>query len=316
MFRSSPTPLFGSEQAAAQVDWGVMTQFETPPILLTGMSGGGLSTAAKVLEDKGFYVAQNIPSSMVIELLELCGREDSPVTKVAVVTDVRSRIFPGSLMDTIKKLDAADDPDVRPTVLFMDARDDVLIRRFDSVRRTHPLQEEDTLKVGIQREREALASVRARADVIIDTTNLSVHDLRRAIEASFGSLGSGRPHVTVESFGFKHGSPRDADLVMDVRFLPNPYWVPELRGYRGTDGPVSDYVLAQPAATAFVDNFMSMLDTMLAGYRHEGKDFITVGIGCTGGHHRSVAVAEEIARRLREEDNVDVNVLHRDIARD
>ncbi len=290
-----------------------MTKFETPPILVTGMSGGGLSTAAKVLEDKGYFVSHNIPSRMVMELLELCQEDGAPVTKVAVVIDVRSRMFPGSLSETIKGLEVSG---TRPTVLFMDARDEVLIRRFDSVRRTHPLQEDDTLKVGIQREREALAPVRDRADVIIDTTHLSVHDLRRAIEAAFGSFGSPRQHVTVESFGFKHGSPRDADLVVDVRFLPNPYWVPELRAHRGTDAPVSDYVLSQKDAGPFVDNFLAMFTSMLAGYRHEGKDFITVGIGCTGGHHRSVAIAEEVARRLREDDQVDVNVLHRDIERD
>ncbi|WJY89798.1 RNase adapter RapZ [Corynebacterium confusum] len=290
-----------------------MAQFVTPPILLTGMSGGGLSSAAKVLEDKGYFVAHNLPLVLIVELLELCAQDDSPVDKVAVVTDVRSRMFPGSLLETFDQLR---ERDMQPTVLFMDARDDVLIRRFDSVRRTHPLQGEDTLKVGIRRERDAIASVRARADIILDTTNLSVHDLRRAIEASFGPLGSQKQHVTVESFGFKHGSPRDADLVVDVRFLPNPYWVHELRPYRGTDAPVADYVLSQPSAEEFINRFMSMLDSMLAGYHHEGKNFITVGVGCTGGHHRSVAVAEEIAHRLREAGKVDVSVLHRDIERD
>ncbi|MEX3514102.1 MULTISPECIES: RNase adapter RapZ [unclassified Corynebacterium] len=290
-----------------------MAQFVTPPILLTGMSGGGLSSAAKVLEDKGYFVAHNLPPVLIVELLELCAQDDSPVDKVAVVTDVRSRMFPGSLLETFDQLR---ERDMQPTVLFMDARDDVLIRRFDSVRRTHPLQGEDTLKIGIRREREAIASVRARADIILDTTNLSVHDLRRAIEASFGPLGSQKQHVTVESFGFKHGSPRDADLVVDVRFLPNPYWVHELRPYRGTDAPVADYVLSQPSAEEFIDRFMAMLDSMLAGYHHEGKNFITVGVGCTGGHHRSVAVAEEIAHRLGEKGKVDVSVLHRDIERD
>lgn len=290
-----------------------MAQFVTPPILLSGMSGGGLSTAAKVLEDKGYFVAHNLPPVLIVELLELCAQDDSPVDKVAVVTDVRSRMFPGSLLETFDQLR---ERDMQPTVLFMDARDDVLIRRFDSVRRTHPLQGEDTLKVGIRRERDAIASVRARADIILDTTNLSVHDLRRAIEASFGPLGSQKQHVTVESFGFKHGSPRDADLVVDVRFLPNPYWVHELRPYRGTDAPVADYVLSQPSAEEFINRFMSMLDSMLAGYHHEGKNFITVAVGCTGGHHRSVAVAEEIAHRLREAGKVDVSVLHRDIERD
>lgn len=290
-----------------------MKELDTAPILITGMSGGGLSSAAKVFEDKGFYVAQNLPPEIIVELVELCTRADSPVSKLAVVTDVRARMFPGSLIETIKELE---DHDMEPVVLFMDARDSVLIKRFDSVRRTHPLQEGDTLKDGIEREREAVAEVRERADIIIDTTNLSVHDLRRVIEASFGSMTKDVPHVTIESFGFKHGSPRDADLVLDMRFLPNPYWVPELRGYRGVDKPVSDYVLSVPAAGAFIDRFVEMLDTMLAGYRHEGKDFITVGVGCTGGHHRSVSIAEELGRRLRETGKVDVNVLHRDINRE
>ena len=289
-----------------------MTHFETPPILITGMSGGGLSSAAKVFEDKGYYVAHNIPPRAIVDLLKLCNQEITPVGKVAAVTDVRSRMFPGSLLEIMDELTELN---MKPTVLFLDARDDVLIRRFDSVRRTHPLQEGDTLKVGIQRERQAVAEVRSHADIIIDTTNLSIHDLRRAIEAAFGEMQNAKQHVTVESFGFKNGSPRDADLVVDVRFLPNPYWVPELRGYRGTDEPVAHYVLSQPAAQEFVDNFLQMFSTMLDGYRHEGKNFITVGVGCTGGHHRSVAVAEAIAARLRDNDTLDVSTLHRDIAR-
>lgn len=289
-----------------------MTHFETPPILITGMSGGGLSSAAKVFEDKGYYVAHNIPPRAIVDLLKLCNQEETPVGKVAAVTDVRSRMFPGSLLEIMDELTELN---MKPTVLFLDARDDVLIRRFDSVRRTHPLQEGDTLKVGIQRERRAVADVRSHADIIIDTTNLSIHDLRRAIEAAFGEMQNAKQHVTVESFGFKNGSPRDADLVVDVRFLPNPYWVPELRGYRGTDEPVAHYVLSQPAAQEFVDNFLQMFSTMLDGYRHEGKNFITVGVGCTGGHHRSVAVAEAIAARLRDNDTLDVSTLHRDIAR-
>ena len=289
-----------------------MTHFETPPILITGMSGGGLSSAAKVFEDKGYYVAHNIPPRAIVDLLKLCNQEETPVGKVAAVTDVRSRMFPGSLLEIMDELTELN---MKPTVLFLDARDDVLIRRFDSVRRTHPLQEGDTLKVGIQRERQAVAEVRSHADIIIDTTNLSIHDLRRAIEAAFGEMQNAKQHVTVESFGFKNGSPRDADLVVDVRFLPNPYWVPELRGYRGTDEPVAHYVLSQPAAQEFVDSFLQMFSTMLDGYRHEGKNFITLGVGCTGGHHRSVAVAEAIAARLRDNDTLDVSTLHRDIAR-
>ena len=169
--------------------------------------------------------------------------------------------------------------------------------------------------MGIQREREAISALKARADVIIDSSNLSVHDLRRAMEASFGSMGLDKQHVVIESFGFKHGAPRDADLMLDVRFLPNPYWIPELREYRGTDGPVADYVLESPAAENFIGNFEKMFDSMLSGYRHEGKNFITVAIGCTGGHHRSVAISEEVARRLRQREDLEINVMHRDFDR-
>ncbi|UIZ93213.1 RNase adapter RapZ [Corynebacterium sp. CNCTC7651] len=281
------------------------------PVIITGLSGGGLSTAAKVFEDKGCFVSQNLPPRMIVDLVDLVASDDSPVEHLAVVTDVRARMF-GSLMETIEQIR---ERGYSPFILFLEARDEVLIRRFDSVRRTHPLQGEDTLQDGITRERESVASVRATADVIIDTSNLSVHDLRRAVEASVGELAIGRQHITVESFGFKHGSPRDADLILDVRFLPNPYWVEELRDYRGVDEPVSDYVLSQPGAQEFVDNLVQLLSSTLAGYRHEGKDFITVGIGCTGGHHRSVAVSEELGRRLRQLGNVDVNVMHRDLDR-
>lgn len=290
-----------------------MTTTQMPPILLTGMSGAGLSSASKVLEDKGYYVSQNLPPYLIAEVFKAGQENDPPVQPMAVVTDTRSRVFPGSIEETVSALEKIG---VKPNILFLDARDDVLIRRFDSVRRTHPLQQGDTLKMGITRERDAMASARDAADVIIDTTSLSVHDLRRAIEASFGSMSGNQQHVTVQSFGFKHGSPRDADLIVDVRFLPNPYWVPELRGFRGTDEPVSEYVLHQDAAEPFIENFLVMLQSMLDGYRHEGKNFITVGVGCTGGHHRSVAVAEEIVRRLRERTDLDVNVLHRDIRRD
>lgn len=285
-------------------------RFSTPPVLITGMSGGGLSSAAKVLEDKGFFVAQNLPPKLIPAFLQQSLEQDPPVDKVAFLTDVRTRVFGGNLRDVLKDLNE----DIAPTVLFMDARDDVLIRRFDSVRRTHPLQEDQTLQVGIDREREITNPVKEMADIIIDTSSLSVHDLRRAIEASFGTMAHNRQHVTIESFGFKNGAPRDADLMVDVRFLPNPFWVPELRGFRGTDEPVSDYVLSQEGAGEFLDRFVAMFQSMLDGYRHEGKNFITVAVGCTGGHHRSVAVSEELGRRLSELGDLDVNVMHRDIA--
>ena len=282
------------------------------PVIITGLSGGGLSTAAKVFEDKGFFVSQNLPPQLILELVDLAAADDSPVERLAVVTDIRAAKFNGSLMDTIAGIR---DRGHQPFVLFLEARDDVLIRRFDSVRRTHPLQGDGTLQSGIEREREEMEELRASADVIIDTSNLSVHDLRRAVEASVGELPVGRQHVTIESFGFKHGSPRDADIVLDVRFLPNPYWVEGLREFRGVDKAVSDYVLSQDGAREYVDNFVDLLSSTLGGYRHEGKDFITVGIGCTGGHHRSVAVAEAVGKRLRQQGQVDVNVIHRDLER-
>lgn len=282
------------------------------PVIITGLSGGGLSTAAKVFEDKGFFVSQNLPPQLILELMDLAAADDSPVEKLAVVTDIRAERFKGSLMETIS---AIKERGHQPFVLFLEARDDVLIRRFDSVRRTHPLQGDGTLQSGIEREREAMEELRAGADVIIDTSNLSVHDLRRAVEASVGELPVGRQHVTIESFGFKHGSPRDADIVLDVRFLPNPYWVEELREFRGVDQAVSDYVLNQDGASEYVDTFVELLSSTLSGYRHEGKDFITVGIGCTGGHHRSVAVAEAVGKRLRQLGQVDVSVIHRDLDR-
>ncbi|WKK61594.1 RNase adapter RapZ [Corynebacterium sp. P3-F1] len=288
------------------------THTELRPVIITGLSGGGLSSAAKVFEDKGYFVSQNLPPQLILELMDLAAQEGSPVDKLAVVTDVRARIFKGSLMETI---DLARDRGFNPFVLFLEARDDVLIKRFDSVRRTHPLQGDNPLSVGIERERAELARVRDTADVIIDSSNLSIHDLRRAIEASIGDLDSAKQHVTIQSFGFKHGSPRDADLVFDVRFLPNPYWIEELRNFRGVDKPVSDYVLSRPGADEFIDGVVNLLGSMMDGYKHEGKDFVTVGIGCTGGHHRSVAISEEVGRRLGQRGTVDVSVMHRDLQR-
>lgn len=282
------------------------------PVIITGMSGGGLSSAAKVFEDKGYFVSQNLPPQLILELMELAAAKGSPVGKLAVVTDVRARIFGGSLMDIVT---LSRERGFNPFILYLEARDDVLIKRFDSVRRTHPLQGDNPLHVGINRERAELARVRETADVIIDSSNLSIHDLRRAIEASVGDLGSSKQHVTIESFGFKHGSPRDADLIFDVRFLPNPYWIEELRDFRGVDQPVSDYVLSRPGAEEFVDGVVDLLGSMMDGYKHEGKDFVTVGIGCTGGHHRSVAMSEEIGRRLSQRGKVDVSVMHRDLQR-
>lgn len=286
--------------------------FETHPVLITGMSGAGLSSAARVLEDMGWYVSHNLPAELIIDLIELCQRDDSPVDRIAIVSDVRAREFHGDMTNVLGELR---EQSFQPTVMFMDARDDVLVKRFDSVRRTHPLQGKDTILHGIERERQSLAGVKEDADIVVDTSDMSVHDLRRAIENSFATLVNNRQHVTVQSFGFKHGSPIDADIVVDVRFLPNPYWVPELRPYRGVDKPVAEYVLGQKGAQEFLEYFEKMFSTMIDGYRREGKNFITIAVGCTGGHHRSVAMTEELGRRLASHEGLDVSVIHRDISR-
>ena len=287
-------------------------RIEKAPVLITGMSGAGINSAARVLEDLGWYVSHNLPPELIFALVELYQSDESPVDKLAVVTDVRAREFRGNLYEVVDKLRSEGK---NPTVLFMEARDEVLIKRFDSVRRTHPLQGRETLKMGIERERKALARIKEEADIVIDTSDLSVHDLRLAIENSFATLAHNRQHITVQSFGFKHGAPADADYVVDVRFLPNPYWVPELRAYRGVDAPVSDYVLSQEDAEPFISNLVNLITSVTPAYRREGKNFITVAVGCTGGHHRSVAVAEELARRFDEVDGLDVSVTHRDINR-
>ncbi|AKE41287.1 P-loop ATPase protein family [Corynebacterium kutscheri] len=285
---------------------------DIPPVIITGLSGAGLSSAARVLEDMGWFVAQNMPPKMVLELVELCAQDNSPTNKVAVVVDVRSRDFAGNLEEVISQMSIRG---LQPLVLYLDARDDVLIKRFDNLRRTHPLQGSGTLQVGINRERELMSAIKESADVVIDTSDLSIHDLRRVIVPNFANIANKLQHVTVQSFGFKHGSPRDTDILIDVRFLPNPFWVPELRPFRGVDKPVSDYVLNQTSAQEFLNNFETMFKDMRPGFQHEGKNFITVSVGCTGGHHRSVAIAEELGRRLSQVEDLDVTVSHRDIDR-
>lgn len=288
----------------------VTPRTEIPPVIITGLSGAGLSSAARVLEDMGWFVSQNLPSSLIDQLLEMVADPVSPLDKVAVVCDVRTIEVNGTLEHVINRLGESG---LQPLVMFLDARDDVLIKRFDNLRRTHPLQGDGTLLVGIEREREVMSSVREAADVIIDTSDLSIHDLRRVIEPKFSDLSHKLEHVVVQSFGFKNGAPRDTDFMFDVRFLPNPFWVPELRPFRGTDKPVANYVLSQQPAQDFVESFLAMFQIMRPGFQHEGKKFITVSIGCTGGHHRSVAIATEIGRRLAEWDDLEVSVAHRDI---
>ncbi|RDH76768.1 RNase adapter RapZ [Mycolicibacterium moriokaense] len=282
-------------------------------VLVTGLSGAGRGTAAKVLEDLGWYVADNLPPELIARMVDLGLAAGSRITQLAVVMDVRSRGFTGDL-DWVRN-DLAT-RGIRPRVLFLEASDDILVRRYEQNRRSHPLQGNQTLAEGIAAERAMLAPVRATADLIIDTSKLSVPELRESIEGAFGGETVAYTSVTVESFGYKYGLPMDADTVMDVRFLPNPHWVDELRRHSGQHPAVRDYVLGQPGAEEFLDTYHRLLDLVIDGYRREGKRYMTVAIGCTGGKHRSVAMAEALARRLQGGDQLTVRVLHRDLGRE
>lgn len=285
---------------------------DVPPIkvvLITGLSGAGRSTAARVLEDLGYYVVDNLPPALIPNIVDLGAVSARAISKLAIVTDVRSRTFFDRLDDVLTKVE---DEGIRPTVVFLDATDDVLVRRYESVRRAHPLQGDGRIVDGIAEERELLKSVRTAADVYLDTSNRSVHDLRRKLEETFDEDLSGSLKATVMSFGYKYGIPLDADVVFDARFLPNPHWVPELRPLTGQDKSVSEFVLGNDAAQLALDQFASLIHTISSGYRREGKRFFTVAIGCTGGKHRSVAIAEEFARRLGSDD-IQTRIDHRDV---
>ncbi|MDT5236706.1 MAG: RNase adapter protein RapZ [Mycobacterium sp.] len=281
--------------------------------LVSGLSGAGRSTAAKVLEDLGWFVVDNLPPELIATMVDLGARARGEITRIAVVMDVRSRGFTGDL-DWVRN-DLAT-RNITPRVLFLEASDDILVRRYEQNRRSHPLQGNQTLAEGITAERTMLAPLRAVADLVIDTSTLSVPALRESIERAFGSETVAHTNVTVESFGYKYGLPQDADTVMDVRFLPNPHWVDELRPHTGQHPAVRDYVLGQPGAAEFLDTYHQLLNVVIEGYRREGKRYMTVAIGCTGGKHRSVAMAEALAARLEGGASLTVRVLHRDLGRE
>ncbi|PKK14059.1 RNase adapter RapZ [Thermomonospora sp. CIF 1] len=282
-------------------------------VIVTGMSGAGRSTAAKALEDLDWFVVDNLPPGLLATMADLGGRVREAVPRIAVVVDVRSRAFTSDLHSAIAELEARG---VHPRVVFLEAADEELVRRFEAVRRPHPLQGDGRLVEGITQERELLREVRAEADLVIDTTGLNVHELRAKIVGFFGAHGgeSGL-RFTVVSFGYKYGLPVDADLVVDCRFLPNPHWVPELRPKNGRDAPVRDYVLSRHGAKEFLDSYTEVLRLLAEGYEREGKHYVTLAVGCTGGKHRSVAMAEQLAARLRDA-GMDVQVTHRDLGRE
>jgi UPF0042 nucleotide-binding protein len=284
-------------------------------VIITGLSGAGRGTAAKCFEDLGYFVVDNLPPALIGTLVDLGSRSEGAVTRLAVVLDVRSRAFSSDLRTVIRDLA---DRRMRPRVLFLEARDDVLVRRFENVRREHPLQGDGRLTDGIAAERALLAGLRDEADLVIDTSDRSVHELRRAIESAFTGSGSEtRPQLraTVVSFGYKYGLPLDADLVVDVRFLPNPHWIPELRELNGRDAEVRDYVLGQEGAKDFLDRYTEILKIIGAGYTRESKRYLTLAVGCTGGKHRSVTMSQELADRLTGL-GVQTTVVHRDLGRE
>ncbi len=281
-------------------------------LIVTGMSGAGRSTAANALEDLGWYVVDNLPPQMLPPLVELAREPETFMPQLAAVIDVRGGALFSRATEVI--VDLAKDPNIQ--VMFLDTTDDRLVRRFEQVRRPHPLQEDGTLLDGIERERGLMRSIREQSNLIIDTTEMNIHQLTTAVKAAYGEEGEATTRLTVMSFGFKYGLPSDVDMVADMRFLPNPYWEEGLRHSSGQDEPVAEYVTSQPEAQRFLEHYLKVLDTVLPGYVRENKTYATLAIGCTGGKHRSVAMAEEIRQRLGSRHDIQVSVKHRDLGRE
>ena len=276
-------------------------------VVITGMSGSGKASVLKAFEDLGYYCVDNLPIELIPRFAELS--VNSEIEKTALVVDIREgdqlRKLPGLLKSLKKSIDTK--------VIFLEASDDVLIRRFSETRRPHPLGKSTTVPQAIATEREALTAIRGAADFIIDTSKFNVHDLRaHSIEKFRRKRSDTAIAVSCVSFGYKHGVPQDCDLLFDVRFLPNPHFIPELRPLTGRDVPIVDYLEAQPEVAETLDRLVDLLSYLLPRYQREGKSYVTIGIGCTGGRHRSVYLAEAIARRLAES-GVDVRAEHRDI---
>lgn len=296
---------------AMDQDDAVTAQHPLRVVLVTGMSGAGRSTAARALEDIGWFVIDNMPPSLVQSAIDLA-RRTPDVEKVGVVLDARGGTFFRQVAEVIEAL-PQEGVDLR--TVFLEASDEALVRRFESSRRPHPLQHGQRILDGLQAERALLGDLRANADLVIDTTAINVHELRRRIEEAFAEDHPPQLTCTVMSFGFKYGIPVDADMVADARFLPNPYWDEALRPLTGQDPRVSAEVLGRPGAAEFVDTYERLVRIVSDGYLREGKRYVTVAVGCTGGKHRSVAIAEALGSRLAA-DGIPSRVIHRDLGRE
>ena len=288
------------------------TDNEQQLLIVTGMSGAGRSTVGNALEDLGWYVVDNLPPQMLRPLVDLAQHAGNSLPKIAAVVDVRG----GKLFADVQEAVSVLRESVALRVLFLEATDAALVRRFEQVRRPHPLQGEGTLLDGIGAERTLMQELREQSDIIIDTSELNIHQLSTTILEKFAEADTPGVQVTVLSFGFKYGLPADADLVADMRFLPNPFWNPALRAKTGLDSEVSEYVLAQEGAADFIESYSKALAPVLSGYQRENKRHATIAVGCTGGKHRSIAVAEELAAVLRGFPGVAVSVKHRDLGRE
>lgn len=282
-------------------------------LIVTGMSGAGRSTVGNALEDLGWYVVDNLPPQMLGPIADLFTLTKNPLPRLAVVIDVRGGDFFSELAEHLNSLRTRS---VNLRVLFLEAIDSTLVKRFESVRRPHPLQGNGTILDGIAEERQRLLNLRESADVILDTSDLNVHQLSNKISDGFSLEQSRKLQITVMSFGFKYGLPSDADLVADMRFLPNPFWQESLRPFTGEDQQVSDFVLSQPGAKEFVDNYLAALAPVLRGYVQENKRYATIAIGCTGGKHRSVAVSRAIGAELAKLEDVAISIKHRDLGKE
>ena len=277
-------------------------------LILTGMSGAGRSTAAHALEDSGWYVVDNLPPSLLLEITKA-----ATASRMAVVVDVRTGRYFDDLSSALSNLKISG---IQYQLFFLDASDQALVQRFESTRRPHPLQDNGLLIDGIKKERTRLQEFRANADVVIDSSDLNVHQLEKRVNEIFGGANTNAMRINVLSFGYKYGLPADADLVLDCRFIPNPHWVPELRGLTGQDESVSDYVLSADGVQKIISEYAQLIKDMSVGYLREGKKFVTVAVGCTGGKHRSVAIAIELAKYLSSEKSFEAHALHRDVGRE